>query len=195
MRIGLISDTRIPGSATEVPPQVTRAFDGVDLILHAGGIQAARVLDWLERIAPVKAVGRIQGRQFESSTPFTLETADDPRVAEQQVLQLEGHTIGMVNSLDLHQLNDDVIPGNIAARRFPEGAVSSMVESVFGTPVDIVVFGRTLEAMVEEHDGILFVNPGSPTIPRNSMKLGQVAILDLTSESREARIIDLAALS
>ena len=195
MRIGLISDTRIPGSATEVPPQVPRAFEGVDLILHAGGIQAVRVLDWLERIAPVKAVGRIQGRQFETSTPFTLETADDPRVAEQQVLQLEGHTIGMVNSLDLHLLDDDVIPGNIAARRFPEGAVPGMVESVFGTPVDIVVFGRTLEAMVEEHDGILFVNPGSPTIPRNFRRLGQVAILNLTSEIREARIIDLTALS
>jgi predicted phosphodiesterase len=48
--------------------------------------------------------------------------------------------------------------------------------------------------MVEEHDGILFVNPGSPTIPRNIMKLGQVAILDLTPGSREARIIDLATL-
>ncbi|MBM2825968.1 MAG: YfcE family phosphodiesterase [Dehalococcoidia bacterium] len=195
MRIGLISDTRIPGSATEVPPQVIRAFDGVDLILHAGGIQAGRVLDWLERIAPVKAVGRLQGRQFESSTPFTLESGDDPRVAEQQILQLEGHTIGMVNSLDLHHLSDDVNPGTIAAQRFPAGAISSMVESVFGTPVDIVVFGRTLVAMVEEHDGILFVNPGSPTIPRNYAKLGQVAILDLTPESRKARIIDLATLS
>ena len=193
MKIGLISDTRIPGGAKEVPLEVIRAFEGVDLILHAGGIHAPEVLDWLERIAPVKAVGRIQGRQFETSTPFSLETADT-RVAEQQVLQMEGHTIGMVNSLDLHHLNDDVFPGFIAARHFPEGDVSSQVESVFGTPVGIVVFGRTLEAMVEEHDGILFVNPGSPTIPRNLMKLGQVAILDLTSESREARIIDLAAL-
>jgi putative phosphoesterase len=194
MRIGLISDTRIPGSATEVPPQVTRAFEGVDLILHAGGIQAARVLDWLEQIAPVKAVGRLQGRQFESSTPFGLET-EDPRVAEQHVLQLEGHTIGIVNSLDLHHLNDDVIPGKIAAKHFPEGIVSSNVASVFGIPVDIVVYGRTLEAMVEEHDGILFVNPGSPTLPRNSIRLGQVAILDLTSESREAKIIELSTIT
>ena len=194
MRIGLISDTRIPGVATEVPPQVTRAFEGVDLILHAGGIQAARVLDWLERIAPVKAVGRIQGRQYESSTPFAMITDGDPRIAEQQILELEGHTVGMVNSLDLDPLNDDVIPGIIARKGFPKQAVSSMVESVFGTPVDIVVFGRTLEAMVEEHDGVLFVNPGSPTIPRNIMKLGQVAILNLTSESREAKIIDLTAI-
>ena len=194
MKIGLISDTRIPGVAKEVPPQVTRAFDGVDLILHAGGVQVSRVLDWLEQIAPVKAVGRIQGGQYESNTPFAVQNADDPRVAQEQILQLEGHTIGMVNSLDFDPLNDDVIPGIIAAKRFPEGAVSTMVESLFGAPVDIVVFGRTLEAMVEEHDGILFVNPGSPTIPRNIMKLGQVAILDLTLESREARIIDLTTL-
>ena len=194
MRIGLLSDTLIPGTATEVPPQVTRAFEGVDLILHAGGIQAARVLDWLERIAPVKAVGRIQGRQFESSTPFGLET-EDPRVAEQHVLQLEGHTIGMVNSLDLHHLNDDVFPGFIAARRFPEGAVSSMVKSVFGAPVDIVVFGRTLYVMVEEHQGILFINPGSPSLPKNLMKLGNVAILELTIDRRDVRLLDLAEFS
>ena len=194
MRIGLLSDTRIPGIAKEVPPQVARAFEGVDLILHAGGIQADYVLDWLEQIAPVKAVGRMQGRQYESAIPFALESGDT-RVAEQHILQLEGHTVGMVNSLDLHELNDDVFPGFIAARKFPEGKVPRMVESVFGTPIDIVVFGRTLEAMVEEHQGILFVNPGSPTLPRNSMRLGQVAILELTPGSREARIIELSDLS
>ena len=194
MKIGLISDTRIPGIAKEVPAEVIRAFEGVDLILHAGGIQTANVLDWLEKIAPVKAVGRVQGRQYESNIPLALQNADDPRVAQLQVLQLEGHTIGMVNSLDLDPLNDDVIPGIIARKNFPKQAVSEMVESVFHTPVDIVVFGRTLEAMIEEHDGVLFVNPGSPTIPRNIMKLGQVAILTLTAESREAKIIDLTAI-
>ena len=120
MRIGLLSDTRIPGIAKEVPPQVARAFEGVDLILHAGGIQADYVLDWLEQIAPVKAVGRMQGRQYESAIPYALESGDT-RVAEQHILQLEGHTLGIINSLDLHELNDDVFPGFIAARGFAEG--------------------------------------------------------------------------
>ena len=191
MKIGLLSDTRIPGVASEVPPQVARAFEGVDMILHAGGIQASWVLDWLERIAPVKAVGRIQGRQFETANAFSMETGDN-RVAEQHILEIEGHTLGMVNSLDLHELNDDVFPGFIAARGFAEGQIPRMVESVFGAPIDVVVFGRTLEALVEEHQGILFVNPGSPTLPRNSMRLGQVAVLELTAGSREARIIELA---
>jgi putative phosphoesterase len=195
MKIGIISDTRIPGVAAEVPQEVARAFEGVDMILHAGGIQASRVLDWLEQIAPVKAVGRIPGFQMESRTPYGLESMGDDRIAEQQVLQLEGHTIGVVNSLDLHQLNDDVMPGHIAAKHFPEGTISSNVVSIFGTNVNVVVFGRTLEAMIEEHDGILFVNPGSPTLPKNSMRLGQVAILDLTAEGREAKIIELATFS
>ena len=48
--------------------------------------------------------------------------------------------------------------------------------------------------MVETHQGILLVNPGSPTLPRQVRKLGTVAILELTPEGREARIIDLAGL-
>ena len=195
MKIGLISDTRIPGGAKEVPLEVVRAFEGVDLILHAGGIHAPEVLDWLEQIAPVTAVGRIHGGQAERPEPLTLEGEDDPRVAEQQVLQLEGHSIGVVNNLDLGGFSDDIFPGVIEARRLPDGSLPMIMEEFFGTPVDIVVFGRTLEVMVEEHQGILFVNPGSPTIPRNLMKLGQVAILDLTPERREAKIIDLAEFS
>ena len=65
MRIGLISDTHVPGGATEVPPQVATAFEGVDLILHAGNIYRTGTLDWLERIAPVKAAGAIYGDRME----------------------------------------------------------------------------------------------------------------------------------
>jgi len=165
------------------------------MILHAGGIQATKVLDWLEQIAPVKAVGRIPGFQMESSSPYGLESMGDNRIADQQVLQLEGHTIGIVNSLDLHSLSDDVMPGIIAAKNFPQGTITNNVKSVFGADVNIVVFGRTLEAMIEEHDGVLFVNPGSPTLPKNYMRLGQVAILNLSQDSRQAEIIELNTLS
>ena len=61
MKLGIISDTHIPGGAPEVPTQVIKAFKGVDLILHAGNIYTSDVLDWLEQIAPVKAVGSMDG--------------------------------------------------------------------------------------------------------------------------------------
>lgn len=54
MKIGLISDTHIPQYSKEPPPQVARAFQGVDLILHAGDIFTPSCIEWLERIAPVK---------------------------------------------------------------------------------------------------------------------------------------------
>jgi hypothetical protein len=38
------------------------------------------------------------------------------------------------------------------------------------------------------------VNPGSPSLLGQQVRLGTVAILELTAESREARIIDLAEL-
>jgi putative phosphoesterase len=192
MRIGIISDTRVPGGASAIPQQVTRSFEGVDLILHAGGIHIPEVLDWLEQIAPVKAVGRIHGGQAERPTPLSLESDNDPRVAEQQVLKLEGHTIGMVNNLQLDGFNDDVLPGVIGSTRLLDRPLPQIVEEFFGTAVDIVIFGRTLYPMVEEHHGVLFINPGSPSLPKNLVKLGNVAILNLTSEGREATIIDLA---
>ena len=69
------------------------------------------------------------------------------------------------------------------------------LQEIFGKPVDIVVFGYTHEAMVETHQGVLFVNPGSPTMVKQIMKPGTVAILELTPQSPEARIIELASLS
>ena len=59
MRIGVISDTHIPGGATEVPAAVAEIFEGVDLILHAGNIYTRPTLDWLEQIAPIKVAGSV----------------------------------------------------------------------------------------------------------------------------------------
>jgi putative phosphoesterase len=194
MKIGVISDTRV-STGMEVPQQVVRAFEGVDMILHAGGIHGSDVLDWLEHIAPVKAVGRIDGGQAEQPQPFSLEGRGDPRIAQQHVLELEGHSIGMVNEIWLPRMSDEIMPGVIQAHHFADEVVPKLVEEYFGAPVDIVVFGRTLYALVEEHQGVLFVNPGSPSIPKHVQKLGNVAILELTKDTRDARLINLADLS
>ena len=94
MLIGLISDThiRIPGhraslsslTAEELPHQVTQAFKGVDLILHAGDIYTLPVLDELETVAPVIAA---EG----DDDPF--ESVNDPRVKPEHTITIEGVTI------------------------------------------------------------------------------------------------------
>ncbi len=178
-----------------MPKEVARAFEGVDLILHAGGIHVPEVLDWLGRIAPVRAAGRVHMGHAERPEPISLEGLGDIRVAEQHVFELESQSIGMVNNLELDGFSDEIFPGVLGAHRSADGSLPKIVENFFGAPVDIVVFGRTLYAMVEEHQGILFINPGSPSLPKNLMKLGNVAIMDLTPERREARLVDLAAFS
>ena len=87
------------------------------------------------------------------------------------------------------------MPGVIKGEGLAGGLIPKMVEEQFAQPVGIVVFGRTLYPLVEEHEGILFVNSGSPTLPKNLNRLGNVAIMELTAGNREAHIIDLRELN
>jgi predicted phosphodiesterase len=117
-----------------------------------------------------------------------------PRVNTVKVVEAENHTIGICHELILKSLGDDVIPGAIGRAFPPEESLPDALQGIFGKPVNIVVFGHTHEAMVETHQGVLFVNPGSPSLVKQNIRLGTVAILEITPESRAARIIDLAAL-
>ncbi|MBI4499234.1 MAG: metallophosphoesterase family protein [Chloroflexi bacterium] len=181
MRIGLISDTHVPAATYEIPYQVARAFAGVDLILHAGDIYAPFALDWLERIAPVYAV--LGG---------SVDRMDgDPRMAERHLLTLEGVSLGLIHMLTLPGLLAEVFPGTIG-QLFPHHqSVRKAVQHVFNHPVDVVVFGDTHYETLEWHDGVLFVNPGSPTLPRQMRRLGHVALLDIDNGRVEGRIVDL----
>jgi len=185
VKIGIISDTHIPAAGKEPPAEVETAFEGVDLILHAGHAYVSSCIEWLERIAPVRSSESWVEGSGESLT----------RNGRVQVLELEGHTVGMAHELILTRLGDDVLPGAIA-RSFPrDESLAATLKQIFGKPVDIVVFGYTHEALVEVHDGVLLVNPGSPSLVRQQVRLGTVAILEVTPAGSEARIIDLAGLA
>ena len=58
----------------------------------------------------------------------------------------------------------------------------------FGEPVDAVVFGGTHAASVEESGGVLWVNPGSPSLS----KAPSVAVLTLGDGAPRAEVIPLA---
>ena len=183
MKIGLIADTHLPAAGKELSPKVAEAFKGVDLILHVGDIYIASCLDWLERIAPVKAVlGQFDFLQ------------GDPRVeGRTRVLELQGHSIGMAHELLIPGMtSSEVLPGAID-RKFPSHAsLTDAIKNVFGAPVDIVVLGFSHRTLIEEHEGILFISPGSATWPNQRIMPGTVGILDLTPDSRSIRIVDMS---
>ena len=70
-----------------------------------------------------------------------------------------------------------------------EGRAKEM--QFFGERVDIVIFGYTHEAMVETFQDVLFVNPGSTSMIKQSMLLGHVAVLDITDDGASAEVIYL----
>src|SRR5262245_43311571 len=91
MRIGVISDTHAPRRWKACPPEVARQLDGVDLILHAGDVCTADVLDELSVLAPVKAVlGNNDGADVAAwGAPETLS------------LDLDGLHAGMIHNSGL----------------------------------------------------------------------------------------------
>lgn len=181
MKVGLISCTQVPRGIPELPPQVATVFAGVDLILHAGDIMGVECLDWLERIAPVRAVEAAPGPDLR----------DDPRVTDRTVIEAGGYAIGLTYDLVIPGSGFEPVPGLIASR-YPAGqSIPAALEYLFGRAVDIVVFGHVPRSLLEEHQGVLFVNPGSPTFPNQSRRLGTVGVLELTPERRTATIIDL----
>src|SRR5260370_7122870 len=104
MKIGLIADTHIPSMGAEPPSQVVQAFEGVDLILHAGHVDIASCIKWLERIAPVTA-----------TTSWLVGTGGAlPRVNTVKVVEAENHTIGICHAFILKSLTNHLTPGPIA---------------------------------------------------------------------------------
>ncbi|SVE15068.1 uncharacterized protein METZ01_LOCUS467922, partial [marine metagenome] len=182
VRIGLISDTHIPGGAAEIPEAVSRVFSGVDLILHSGNIYKPAILDQLETIAPVKAAGSVDRDH---------QCRDDPRVEEKQILNIEGHSIGVVHDLILPGWGGDVYPGSIETY-LSDISIPTVMEEIFGTAVDIVIFGHSCRVTIEEHDEVLLINPGSPTLRNQLRMIGHVAILDLKPGERHVQSIDLS---
>lgn len=169
MRIGLISDTHIPQVEEQIPAIVEEVFQDVDLILHAGDIYVPGVLDDLERIAPVVAAMGDDDIEFE-------DTVADKRVKEAQFIELEGQTLYLVHHQPFSLTN---LVGH--------NSVSSEQHKI----PDIVVFGHAHYPMVSCIDNTLYINPGSPTFIHYRRGLGSVGILDINSESADARILDL----
>ena len=183
MKIGLISDTHLAGSGWDLPSQVLQAFACVDLILHCGDLECLGVLDCLETVAPVLAV-----RGYEDPTEPGERLAHQTRV-----VPAGGISIGMVH--DIQWPGPRIATtGDGSGLIFPEGHGRELLDRKFGQKVDVVLFGDTHQELICHFDGVLLVNPGSPTYParRRDGVLGTVGYLEIQAGTATARIIELS---
>jgi len=133
MRIGVLSDTHIPKAATKLPAKVRKGLKGADIILHAGDLVEASVLEELNKIAPTKAVcGNMDGADLCGKLPRKI------------VVKASRFRIGLIHGW-----------GHPA--RLPE-----TISGEF-TGVNAIVFGHSHKPMNERMGGVLYFNPGSPT--------------------------------
>ena len=157
-RFGLTADTHDDlCDWPKVLAALTAAWGPVDGVLHCGDVTTAAALDALEAVAPVYAT-----RNEGDPPPALPRLADGPRV-----LSVDGVRVGLVFNLP----ESACTPGGAAA--------------FFGGPVAACIFGGTHEPSLAEADGVLFVNPGSPSLA----KTRTAAVLTLAGGRASAEIV------
>ena len=158
-------------------------LSGVDLILHCGDLECLGVLDVLEQVAPVLAV-----RGYEDP----IEPGD--RLANvTRVVKVESVSIGMVHDIQW-PIKGILTNADGTELIFEANDVAKIIAKKFGDSVDLVLFGDTHEELVCEQEGVMFLNPGSPTYPGSKHavgSLGTLAILDIRGKVIQPQIIDL----
>ncbi|HXQ14149.1 MAG TPA: metallophosphoesterase family protein [Caulobacteraceae bacterium] len=159
-RFGLTADTH--DELVDWPSilgRLTAAWGEIDGVLHCGDLSSAAALDGLAAVAPTFAT-RSDGDPPEA--PPTL--VDGPRV-----LSLGGVRVGLT-----FNLADEAMS--------PAGAAA-----LFGGPVAACVYGGTHEARLEEIGGVLFVNPGSPSLA----KMRTAAVLTIQDGRPSVEIVEI----
>jgi putative phosphoesterase len=183
VKIGVISDTHSAGSGRDLPLKILDALSGVDLILHCGDLECLGVLDYLAEVAPVMAV-----RGYEDP----LEEGDRLAMTT-RVVKTEGVSIGMIHDIQWPGPKIPTSPDGTGLV-FPDGNGQEIMARKFKEPVDVVLFGDTHEELVTHWDGVLIMNPGSPTYPGRRHRrgvLGTIGILDVDGEFATGKIVNL----
>ena len=144
----MLADTHCPEFMERLPDEVFQAFDGVDLIIHAGDINSERTLDALRRVAPVEAV---RGDH----------DASLPRLPLSREVNVEGKRIVVVHGNRSHWVEEpQTLIWTLSLGYFqPHRGLPRELRRRFPN-ADAIVYGHTHRPRIETIDGAVVFNPG-----------------------------------
>lgn len=172
-RIGLVADTHIPEARETLWPQVFDAFAGVERILHGGDVHDLALLDELEKVAPVYCA-RGNGEDGSGGRPVQPE---DPRVKYVWTMSIDAVVVGLTHYVPVEDSTPGMTFDGFVDRYWPEQRP------------DVIVSGDSHTELVTRKDGILCVNPGSPTYPHNyDTQYGTIGFLEIAGDQAEASV-------
>ncbi len=161
MRIGVLSDTHMKSPDKVLDHILDNVFKDVDIILHAGDIVTAKVLDRLEERETLAVCGNMDDYEIVEAIP------------QVRIIEAEKKRIGLIHGWGSKQgLQERILS------RFEE------------CPPDLIVYGHSHVPFFGEVKGVLMFNPGSAShnIYFNECTVG---ILEILGSEFEAEIINL----
>jgi hypothetical protein len=158
--VGVVSDTHLPRFGVALPRELVDGLRAAQVarIVHCGDFTEPLAADLLAAIAPLDAVaGNNDGEALWN------------RFGRQKIVMVEGVAIGLIHG--------------DGARPAPAQAFGAFA----GRAVDVICFGHSHAPLVERHNGVLLVNPGSPTDKRRSPRYSY-AVLRIDGASAHAEL-------
>jgi putative phosphoesterase len=148
-RIGVLADTHCPEFIERLPDAVFKAFERVDLIVHAGDINSEETLIALRRVAPVEAV--------RGDHDLAL-----PQLPASREVVVEGKRIVIVHGNRSRWVEEPhTLLWTLSLGYFkPHGGLPRALKRRF-PGADVIVYGHTHRARIESIDGTLVFNPGA----------------------------------
>jgi len=161
LKITVISDTHIPGRSKNLPSSLLKEIEKSDAIIHAGDFTTIETVKFLENLNEFYGVaGNMDEKEIWEYLP------------EKRILEIESKKIGMIHGFGP-----------------PVGIEKKIIKRFEKESIDLIIFGHTHRAVIKNYNGILFLNPGSPTDRIFSLKR-TFAVLEIKEEIK-AKIINI----
>ncbi len=161
-RLLILSDTHLAEDEA-LPAEVTDMAKDCDHVLHAGDVFTPGALSKVRALGPATvALGNMDHLALQGMLPEVAEVT------------VEGVRIGVIHGWGS-----------------PQGLVQRILPKLRDSGFDVVVYGHSHQPDISGAEGILFINPGSPT-DRRWAPYRSVGILEVEDgEVADARIVEI----